>query len=88
MEWTQFQSGHGHLKEFESSVKESPSKTSTNLEPLLIAQVATQSRTSNGHKLIQIIAGCELKNAPEQLHKEQKDWIEKSEVVSEALADE
>ena len=54
----------------------------------MIAQVATPSKTPNLQKLIQIIAGCELENAPEQLHKEQKDWIETSEVVNEALAEE
>ena len=54
----------------------------------MFAQVATPSKATNWHMLIQIIAGCELKNAPEQLHKEQKDWIETSEVVNEALAEE
>ena len=29
----------------------------------MVAKVATPSKTPNWHKLIQIIAGCELKNA-------------------------
>ena len=40
-------------------------------------QVATQSRTTNGHKPTQIVAECDMKNASEQFRKEQKDWIEK-----------
>ena len=40
----------------ESRGKESPSKTSTNSEPLLDALVATQSKTTKGRKPIQIAA--------------------------------
>ena len=43
----------------------------------MVAGVATQSRTTNGHKLKQLVAGCDAKNAPEQLRKEQKHEIEK-----------
>ena len=45
--------------------KESPSKTLTNSEPLLDAQVATQSKATDGCKPIQIVAECELKNVTE-----------------------
>ena len=43
----------------------------------MVAQVATPSRTSNGHKLKQLVAECDWKNAPEQLRKKQKNEIEK-----------
>ena len=47
------------------SKKKSPSKTSTNSEPLLGARVATQSETTKGRKPIQIVAEYELKNVSE-----------------------
>ena len=75
-EWTRSQSHHCHLEEHESRGKESPRKTSTNSKPLMDAQVATQSKITNGRKPKKIVAGCELKNLSEKLHKEQKDWIE------------
>ena len=46
-----------------SKGKGSQSKTSMSSEPLWNAQVATQSRTTNGHKPIQTVAESELKNA-------------------------
>ena len=75
-EWTRSQSLHCRLKEHEFRGKDSPSKTSTKSEPLLDAQVATQSKTTKGRELIQIVAEYELENVSEQLHKGQKDWIE------------
>ena len=45
-------------------------------EPRLDAQVATQSRTTKGHKTTQIASESESKNASEPLHMEEKDWIE------------
>ena len=47
-----------HCKEHESVGKESPSKTSTNSEPLLDAMVAMQSKTTKGRTPIQIVAEC------------------------------
>ena len=38
-------------------------KTSANLEPLWDAQVATQSRTTKGHRHFQFVAECDMKNA-------------------------
>ena len=45
--------------------KESSSKTSNNLDPLLVALVATESRQQKGRKPIQIVAEYELKNFSE-----------------------
>ena len=64
-EWTQSQSLRCHSREHESRGKESPSKTSTNSDTLWDAQVATQSRTTNGHKPTQTVAEFELKDASE-----------------------
>ena len=50
-------------------------ETSTNLEPLFDAPVATQSKTTQGRKLIQIVAENELKIVSVELRKEQKGWI-------------
>ena len=57
-------------------MKESQSRTSTNSEARLDAQVAMQSRTTKGYKPIQIAADCESENASEPLHMEQKDCID------------
>ena len=65
-----------HVKEHESRGKESSSKTLTNSEPLLDAQVAMQSKTIKERKPTQIVAERELMNATESLHTEQKDWRE------------
>ena len=88
-EWTQFESRPCHLKEHESREKESPSETSTKSEPLLDAEVATQSRTTHEHKLAQIVAECELKNASFRISPQGAERFDRRrEVINEALAEE
>ena len=64
------------MREHEFRGNASPSKTSKNSEPLLDAQVATQSKTTKGRKPIQTVAESELKNVSESFHTEQLDWDE------------
>ena len=53
-EWTRYQSRHCLVKEHESKVKDSPSRTSMNPEPLLDVLVALQLKTTKGCRAIQI----------------------------------
>ena len=85
-EWIRSRSRLCHLKEYESRGKESPSKTSNNSEPLLVAQIATQSKTTKGRKPTQIVAEYELRMSQTPQGAERLD--RRSEVVNEALAEE
>ena len=44
--------------------------------PLSDVRVAMRSKTTRGHRHIQLAAGNELKDVSESLHKKQKGWIE------------
>ena len=72
----QFPFLHCHLKVHGFRGKESQSKTLRSSEPLSDVKVAMRSETTRGHRPIQTVAGNELKDVSESLHKGQKGWIE------------
>ena len=69
---------HCHSKVHGFRGKESPCKTLKNSEPLSDVKVAFRSKTTRGHRHIQIFAESELKDASEALLKRQKDWTEET----------
>ena len=82
-----FQFLHCPLKEHEFRGKGSPSKTKTNSEPLLDAQVAMQSKTTEGHKPIQIVVEGELKGCLRIAPRGAARLDRRNEVINEALAE-